>query len=226
MKRLAVITIGQSPREDITGEFRALLSSNMTLIERGALDTYTLEQVQRDLTPQPGQEVLVTRMRDGTSVIINGAIVPSLVQECVDWAENEGVDGIVLLCTGTFRDLRHRVPLISAQPLLHAVVKAVAAEQKVGVLTPDASQVGQARAWWRASGVEAVVVPASPYGSREDVVSAAQMLKQEDIALICLDCMGYTVEMKQQVAEATGKPVILPRSLVARVADEMFGRSH
>jgi len=35
--------------------------------------------------------------------------------------------------------------------------------------------------------------------------------------------MGYNTEMKQLVAEVTSLPVILPRSLIARLADEMFG---
>jgi protein AroM len=37
--------------------------------------------------------------------------------------------------------------------------------------------------------------------------------------------MGYTVEMKRRVAEITGKPVILPRTLVARLADELYSTS-
>ncbi|MCE5209387.1 MAG: AroM family protein [Chloroflexi bacterium] len=34
----------------------------------------------------------------------------------------------------------------------------------------------------------------------------------------------YTVQMKRLVAEVTGKPVLLPRTLIARVAEELWGK--
>jgi protein AroM len=37
-----------------------------------------------------------------------------------------------------------------------------------------------------------------------------------------MDCMGYTWDMKQKAKKLTDKPVILPRTLIARVIDEMI----
>ena len=39
--------------------------------------------------------------------------------------------------------------------------------------------------------------------------------------LIVLDCIGYTQEMKKMFAEKTGKKVVLPRTLLARVVSEL-----
>ena len=36
-----------------------------------------------------------------------------------------------------------------------------------------------------------------------------------------LDCIGYTVEMKERVQALTGKSVLLPRTLAARVVKEL-----
>ncbi len=221
-KRLAGITIGQSPRVDITNDIKKYLSNNITLIEYGALDQYTLKEVMDILKPQPGHEVLVSRMRDGTQVMLDGDQITDLVQKCVDQAEKDGIDGIIIMCTGSFHDIKHKIPVIIPQSILHSTVKNVAHGKKVGIITPDQSQVEQVISWWRESGVETEVVSGSPFINMDAVTYAARELNCKDVSLICLDCMGYTIEMKNQVSEITGKPVILPRTLVARIADELF----
>lgn len=222
-KRIACITIGQSPRADMTEDLRYLLSNNIDLIEYGALDQLTLSQVHTNLMPKPGNELLVTRMRDGTVVKLDGSQVPQLVQNCITRAEAEDVDGVAVLCTGTFHELSCHVPLLIPQPLFHAVVRQLARSKLVGVLTPDPLQVEQVKQWWHDSGVDVEVVSASPYEDMGAVCSAAPELRSRDVSLICLDCMGYSLQMKRMVAQLTGKPVILPRSLVARIVNELFG---
>ena len=209
----------------MTEDLRYLLSNNIDLIEYGALDQLTLSQVHTNLMPKPGNELLVTRMRDGTVVNLDGSQVPQLVQKCIDRADAEGVDGVVVLCTGTFHELSCHVPLIIPQPMFHAVVKQLAKDKKVGVLAPDPLQVEQVKRWWHDSGVDVVVVSASPYEDMGAVSSAALEFLSMDVSLICLDCMGYSMQMKRVVAQLTGIPVILPRSLVVRVANELFGDS-
>ena len=46
-------------------------------------------------------------------------------------------------------------------------------------------------------------------------------MKNMDGDLIVLDCIGYTQEMKRMFAEKTGKKVVLPRTLLARVVSEL-----
>ena len=221
--RIAVITIGQSPRSDMTNDLHYLLAENIDLIEYGALDHFTLDQVLTRFVPQPGHELLVTRMQDGTQVKLDGSQVPHLVQNCINNAEAEGADGIIILCTGTFQELNSRVPMIIPQPVFHAVVRHLARGKKVGVMAPDPSQIDQVKGWWLDSGIDSEIVSASPYEDMESIRSAALEIQRMDVSLICLDCMGYSLQMKQVVAQLTGKPVILPRSLVARIANEMFG---
>ena len=49
----------------------------------------------------------------------------------------------------------------------------------------------------------------------------AAEIRPEETDLIVLDCIGYTMEMKEQIHQLTGKPVILPRTLTARVIREL-----
>ena len=64
-------------------------------------------------------------------------------------------------------------------------------------------------------------IAASPYGPWEDLEKAAQQVKDMDADLIVLDCIGYTQEMKRMFEEKTGKLVVLPRTLLARVVSEL-----
>ena len=51
--------------------------------------------------------------------------------------------------------------------------------------------------------------------------TAAARSIPSDADLIVLDCIGYTVEMKERVQALTGKSVLLPRTLAARVVKEL-----
>ena len=43
----------------------------------------------------------------------------------------------------------------------------------------------------------------------------------DDVDLVVLDCIGFTQKMKEMFAEKTGKTVVLPRTLLARVISEV-----
>ena len=161
--RIAGITVGQAPRTDMTADLESRLAPTLELVQYGALDDLTASEVERDLAPKPGDEVLVSRMRDGSQVTFSGTKVLPLVQERIDQAEREGARAIIVLCTGSFPELRHEVPLVYPQPLFHAAARALAGGRRVAVMVPEPSQVEQARVWWDEHGVEVDVVSASPY---------------------------------------------------------------
>ena len=60
-KRLALVTIGQAPRVDITPDMMQGLDAEYDITEFGALDGLTKEEVAR-LAPKGGEECLVSRM--------------------------------------------------------------------------------------------------------------------------------------------------------------------
>ena len=47
-------------------------------------------------------------------------------------------------------------------------------------------------------------------------------LKEMDVDLIVMDCIGYDMAMKKKVVEITTKPVVLARTIVARVVGEIL----
>ena len=162
-------------------------------------------------------------MSDGRQATFSGDKVVPLVQAKIDQAEADGCRAIIVLCTGSFPELRHTVPLIFPQPLLHSNARALAGGRRVAVMVPDPSQIEQAREWWSMSGVEVDIVSASPYQGIDGVTRAAATLKGADDAFLCLDCMGFTLAMRDAARRASGLDVLLPRTLVASVVSELLG---
>ena len=75
--------------------------------------------------------------------------------------------------------------------------------------------------WLRASAGAVSIIPVSPYNGMEPVLKAAETICPDEIDMIVMDCIGYTVEMKEKIHAMTGKPVVLPRTLVARMINEL-----
>ncbi|SDY99258.1 protein AroM [Evansella caseinilytica] len=215
-KKIGLLTIGQSPRSDMTPEMQVLLGAETTFIEAGALDDLTEAEIAR-LAPDKGEATYVSRLRNGNSVKLAKRKVLPLLQGKVNEVE-EIASSSVIVCTGSFPDISHKKPLLFPDQILKHVVKAVLREGNLGLLVPLAEQKQQLIEKWDALPV--VAAAASPYEAG-DFERPAQELKANGATIIVLDCMGYTEQHKKIVKAATGLPVILARSIVARIAAEL-----
>ena len=66
MKKIGAITVGQSPRVDLIPEIQPILGDSVEIIQAGALDGLSKEEIAK-FVPRPGENVLVSRLTDGTS---------------------------------------------------------------------------------------------------------------------------------------------------------------
>ena len=219
MKKIGLITIGQSPRTDVVPELRKILGdSNVEIIECGALDRLSNDEITA-LRPAEGEYVLVTRLRDGTEVKIARDKILPLLQGCIDSLEPL-VDVLGLLCTGEFPELRSRKMLIEPSNLLLKVVESLKVS-RLGVIIPDPKQIDLTKKKWHNMASDLKILSISPYtGSLSNLKSVAETLQDRD--LIVLDCIGFSTEAKKIIATISGKPVILPRTLMARVLRELL----
>ena len=145
------------------------------------------------------------------------------MQTCIDTLTQQGVELVVLLCTGKFPEFRSTTLLIEPQKITDSFIMALAGKQhKIGVMTPLAGQIEQATRYLQGVRDNVVAVPASPYTSTDEITPAAKQLKTAGVDVSVLHCIGYTIGMKNIVKEVTGKPVILARSLTARVVRELL----
>lgn len=222
MKKIGGITIGQSPRVDVTPDILPIFGSEVELIEAGALDGLTKEEIAQ-MKPQKEDYVLVSRLNDGTYAKFGESFILKRLQRCIDKLEAEGAELIMFFCGGTFPDVfKAHVPLIYPLGLLNGVAKGLSPRSKIILITPDKDQIQQAYEQWGSIVKTLHPVAANPYGDIQEVIDAANAVKNIDADLIVMDCIGYSEQSKRLVREITGKPVIMCRTLLARVVCEML----
>ncbi len=218
---LGLVTIGQSPRDDILPQIVPHLPPEVVIRQAGALDGLTSAELEQ-LAPGPDDYVLHTRLRDGSAVTVGRAGILPLLQGCLEQLEREGANPIVLLCTGEFPQLRSRTLLIEPDRLLVNVVQALR-PRRLGVLVPLRPQIEVAAEKWRATCADLVFAAASPYRDEDEVCRATEALRERLPELVVMDCMGYTRAHKRAVVDGLGVPVILAAGVVGKMVGELVG---
>lgn len=224
MPSLGVVTIGQSPRADMVPELRRWLDG-VEIAERGALDNLTAAGAGRLGPDGSGDRLLVSRMRDGTSVKLGASRVYPLVCAAVRELEDQGVASTLVVCTGELPPVPHRGTLLLAESLLSHGVQAITGGGRLGLLCPDEGQAANTRARWAPVSDQPLIVSASPYApdSLDQVRAAAESVAREGAEFVVMDCMGYDLAMREAAVWASGRPALLAREVVARLAAAALG---
>lgn len=221
--KIGCITIGQSPRTDVVPELEPILGPNIEIIQAGALDGLTKEEIDQ-FQPEEGDYILVSKLRDGTPVKFAERCILPRLQGCIDKLEAEGAQTIAFLCTGDFPDVfRSKLPVLYPGTVLKHCIQPLLITGKLGVLTPDSAQKKQTEGKWKNHVREVAVASGSPYGDPGEIARAAGELKDRELDLIIMDCIGYNLDMRKTVREITGKPVMLGRTMLARLIAEILG---
>lgn len=220
MAVIAMLTIGQTPRADITADLRQLLPEAFILREYGALDGLSRAEAEALCGYEGEGELLVTRMAGETEMIrLSADKVFARLQGCIALAEAEGADIHLMACTGNFPVYDHQKPIL--YPGVCQREAALKLGAPVGVLIPNEDQREQIAGWWAACGApEVSLAVADPFGALRGVEQAAKQLKEQGAQVLCLDCFGFTLEQKQAAERATGLPAVLPREVLCQMAKE------
>jgi protein AroM len=219
---VAMVTIGQSPRTDVTSDVLDILGPDIQIVECGALDQLDSKDIA-GLKPSPGEHLLVTRIRDGSEVVVSHERVVSLVNECISKVQEKATI-VVLLCTGEFKEVHSDKLLIMPSDLLFRVVQSILPRGVAGILAPSPVQFDDIRAKWKREGLDLVLESLSPYQETDEnsVKEIASKFFNAKADLLVLDCIGYSVKLSQTLKELTGLPTILARTLVAHVVREIL----
>lgn len=219
---LGVVTIGQAPRDDLVPELVPLLPP-CRIVERGALDGLSPAEIA-GMAPRDGEAVFSSRLANGTGVVFGHDQALPLVERAVARAEDDGADVVLIVCGGSFPPLVHRRPLLLTEALAHHAVAALTGDQRVGVVRPLPKQLDDgARAWERTLGRPVSgTAAASPYSDGLSVIAAAAAGLAEGCDVIILDCIGYDERMRAAAVAASGRSVLLIRSLAARLVGELL----
>jgi protein AroM len=220
--RIGMVTVGQAPRADVVPDMRALLP-DVEILEAGALDGLGREAIA-ELAPEGDDEILVTRLTDGSPVFVGKSRVLPRITAQIAALEDRGVALTALLCTGTFPKLPTRRPLLEPQQVLLGVLRGLSHPGRLGVLTPSARHVPQTSARWRSDGFDAAVVPLSPYDEHDPaaLARATAALRDAGVGLVVMDCIGFRDVTRRDLMARLGVPVLVANLLVARLAAELL----
>jgi protein AroM len=223
MDRLGMITIGQAPRADVAPIIEKYLEGRTELVQVGVLDGLTKEYIEQHLFPVEGDYVLTSRLTTGESVVMSRSKIQPILQTKINELEDQGFKQILLLCTGVFPGLTTNTAyLIEPDHIIPPAVKAMVGPRRLGVMVPLVEQTDNLVPKYAPLGMSPVFAVASPY--KNDLANfqqAANELKDK-ADMILLDCMGYTEQARELVAEVSGLPVVLSNAIMAKLVSEMI----
>jgi len=223
IRRIGFLTIGQSPRIDVLDDIKPYINTNVKIIECGALDEFTYNEVVEKLAPEPSHITYVTRMSNGAQVKVSKEKIIPLMQKCIYKLQNRDVDLVIILCSGDFPKFSSKVPIIYPSKLLRSFAEALYVSGFVGILIPLEEQTSYAKRKWESTFSDLYIRAISPYrSSLEEFKQVALDLMDKDVKLAILDCIGYSIRHKQIVQEILDKPVISARTVVIRVINELY----
>ncbi|MFO8060664.1 MAG: AroM family protein [Bacillota bacterium] len=221
---IGVVTIGQSPRPDVVSPMRKIWGEDVPVREAGALDSLSRGEIDA-LRPASDEEALVTRLRDGTEVIISHRETEKLVAKEVSALISDGCDPILVLCTGSFAIASSGARVIFPRRILGGLVRALHCAGPLGVMLPHPSQEETIGELWKKEGLEVITAAVSPYSLERDRASlsrAAGLFRRAGTDLIVMDCMGYSISMREALRQATGVPVLQASSATAHAVASAF----
>ena len=212
--KIGALLIGQAPRPDLVDSLRAALPA-AEIVEAGALDGLTAADL-----PSPGREAypLITRLRNGRTVVVPEPFLEPLLQRRLEALEEEEAVLSILLCAGTFPRLRGRHPLIKP----FAIVRELLAGQgftRLGVIVPDRRQERLSRARWEEAGFAPVVW--SDDLARQGVAFQATLvtaIEASSLQAILLDYVGHPAAHVATLRDKSPLPVVDLGELAVRLA--------
>lgn len=219
--KLGVVVIGQSPRPEIEAELRHVLGDTIDIELVGALDGLSRAEIGR-LSPDGSDDTLFTKLPSGEGVVISKKAVTRGAQAALDRFADRGTDVTLMCCTGAFKGLSARGPVVFPSAVLTSLAAALLPAGRLGVFTPLPEQADQVHHKWRDRPWHVAVEPLLPIHQPADLTAAAERMAAQRPDLVIMDCMSYTTEMKQAVRAITGARSLLGLSCAARAVQELL----
>jgi protein AroM len=218
---LGVVVIGQAPRPDVEAELRLVLGAALRIELVGALDGLGRDAIDR-LVPDGSDDTLFTKLPSGDGVVISKAAVTRGVQASLDRFADRGIDVTLICCTGAFKGLVPRGPIVFPSAVLTSLAGALLPQGRLGVFTPLPEQIEQTRRKWVDRPWQVEIEPLLPIHQPGDLDAAARRMAARRPDLVIMDCMSYTTEMKRAVRAITGARALLGLSCAARAVQELL----
>ena len=216
--KVGLLTIGQSPREDLVPEMNPFFLPQIQILEKGLLDNLSPEEIRR-LKPKTGEIPLVTRLRKGSSVQLSEKKISSLLPEAIDSMKKKmKVKVVGVLCTHDFQKTEFPPWIIFPFNSLKFLITRIINIKCLGVVVPLEGQIDAAKKKWKKDKV--IVEVKSPYARGKSWKEIAQNFSRKKVEVVILDCIGYKIKDKRALQKLLSVPVLLPRVVLAFAIDQ------
>lgn len=211
--RICIITLGQSPRPGLVAEVMRHVDADVEYVEIGALDGVPPDVIREK--GRPAEDVpLVSKLRDGSRVVVSSRFMNDCLDRVVGEADDGGFNLIVLMASGIFRTFPTRTPFLNGQLAVDDwIASFVMGSAQLGVIFPLRRQAFDP-VTLNAYGIliqNTRTVGFSGQASRLD--ETAKLLSSVD--LILMHSVGYPEETALCLAEEVRKPVVTARRVIA-----------
>ncbi len=216
--KVGLLTIGQSPREDVVPEMNPFFLPQIQILEKGLLDNLNPEEIKR-LKPKTGEIPLVTRLRKGSSVQLSETKISSLLPEAIDSMKTKmKVKVVGVLCTHDFQKTEFSPSVIFPFNSLKFLITRIIDVKRLGVVVPLEGQIDAANKKWKKDKI--IVEVKSPYTRGKSWEEIAQTFSRKKVEIVILDCIGYKIMDKRALQKLLSVPVLLPRVVLAFAIDQ------
>ncbi len=217
---IGLVTTDQGPNEEFVEAFQRSMSGvDVQLV--GALDGLPLDEIDA-LAARPSPYPIRTILADGSTRDIDLSLLAPLVDTRAREMVERGAGAIAVCCAGDFPDIDCGAPVLYPGRLLAGIAGAVAANRRIGVVSPIESQMKSARKNWERDGFSVFMTYASAF-KRDEFEAAAGVMSDSSLELVVLDCMDNTAADRDEFARLCGRPVLAVLPVTAQVASEIMG---
>ena len=213
---VAFVSIGQTPRPDITADFLQICGSAFRILELGALDDLPTEEIA-GLAPRAGESDLIAKLRDGQVVYLSHDRLMPYMQKRIRQAEDARANWIIVACTGDFAELGSTSPLLLPNNILaHSVGSVLKQGDKLTVIVPTEGQIKEATERWSQRGYTvAKVFVEQPFADYHSLIDRLRndATVQSTQGLIA-DCFGFGSAFMNAAAKVYQHPIFVSRLLI------------
>ena len=220
---MAILTIGVVP----VAEMLPLLTEHIRedeIAHISLLGKMTREDVMRDYSIEPGDEMLLTLLNDNQIAQVSRQKVERDLRSVIAMLDKQNYDLILLMSTHPFSGFTaNNAILLEPQRIIPPLVASIVDGHQVGVIVPVEEILPLQRNKWQVlenTPFYAISNPVS--GGKEELIAAGRELIEQCADVLMLDCLCYHQQHRDILQKALDIPVLLSNVLVSRLAAELL----
>lgn len=220
---LATLTLGHAARSDLHPLLLEHLPEDQ-IVHYGLLDGLTAEDIARHYAAAENEKVVMTRLNDGTHVVLSAERVEVALQNQILDLERQGFETILMLCSGQYSNLfTESAVLLEPYRILPPLVDAITEGHQVGIVVARDEYIAEQARKWQSLAQKPCFAVASPWHpDDDDLIDAALLLQEQGADVVVLDCLGYHQRHRDFLQKLLGIPVLLSNVLIAKLAAELL----